>query len=62
MKELESRLDPTHFARVHRSAIVCLDRIRNIQPGPHGDFEINLDTGDVVPMSRTYRDAVLDRE
>jgi len=58
---LEARLDPARFARVHRSCIVDLKRVRELRPLPSGDYEILLEGGAVVPMSRTYRDSVFRR-
>jgi len=52
MSELEAKLDPDRFARVHRSAIVNLDRIKEIRSASHGDFSVLLTGGAVVPMSR----------
>lgn len=59
MKELEARLDPERFARVHRSAIVNIDRVRTIRSDGQGDFEITLEGGAVVPMSRSHRGRLL---
>jgi two-component system LytT family response regulator len=56
---LERQLDPRRFARIHRTVIVDLDRIRSITPNPHGDFEVLLEGGERVPMSRTYKERVL---
>lgn len=55
MSELERRLDPDRFARVHRSVIVNLDRAEEIQPTDAGDYTIRLRGGAVVRMSRRYR-------
>jgi hypothetical protein len=52
---LEARLDPRHFARVHRGHIVNLDRIREIQPWDNGDYRIVLKDGSFVNFSRRYR-------
>jgi len=52
MSELAAKLDPDRFARVHRSAIVNLDRIQEIRSASHGDFTVLLTGGAVVPMSR----------
>jgi two-component system LytT family response regulator len=52
MTELAAKLDPDRFARVHRSAIVNLDRIQEIRSASHGDFTVLLTGGAVVPMSR----------
>lgn len=43
MKELETRLDPGRFARVHRSTIVCLRNIRQMRPLNGGDYRVELD-------------------
>lgn len=47
------------FARIHRSIIVNLDRVREIETFEHGDYEVVLDDGTQLPLSRTYRDAIL---
>jgi hypothetical protein len=52
---LERKLDAKHFARVHRSHIVNLDRIREIQPWDSGDYRIVLADGSFVNFSRRYR-------
>ncbi len=56
IKGLASQLDPAHFARVHRSAIVNLDRVRSLEPMAAGEYVITLSTGEKVPLSRGYRD------
>jgi len=56
---LEGDLDTARFVRVHRTAIVDLDRVREIQPNENGDFELLLEGGIRIPMSRTYRERVL---
>jgi two-component system LytT family response regulator len=61
MGELERRLDPDRFARIHRSTIVQLDRIKEIVGAWHGDFDVTLRDGTVVRLSRNYRDRVLNR-
>ena len=55
---IERRLDPRSFVRVHRSTIVRLDRIVELLPDGHGDFEVRLKDGTRLGMSRTYRSAV----
>jgi two-component system LytT family response regulator len=57
IKTLESKLDPTRFARAHRSAIVNLERVRSLEPMAAGEYVITLSTGEQVPLSRGYRDA-----
>jgi two-component system LytT family response regulator len=61
LKSLEARLDPARFARVHRSALVNLARVRELRPLPSGDYTITLRSGAAVTLSRTYRDEVLRR-
>ena len=58
LTKLAEDLDPQHFVRVHRSAIVRIDRVREFQPAFHGDFVISLHDGTRVAMSRSYRAAV----
>jgi two-component system LytT family response regulator len=55
MSELERRLDPERFFRVHRSAIVNVDRVREIHPLFRGDCELALSDGTRVRLSRTRR-------
>jgi two-component system LytT family response regulator len=59
MGELERQLDPAQFTRIHRSAIVNLDRIREIRPEWHGEYEVALLTGATLRLSRGYRDRLL---
>jgi two-component system LytT family response regulator len=61
MGELERRLDPERFARIHRSTIVQIDRIKDIVAAWHGDFDVTLGDGTVLRLSRNYRDRVLTR-
>lgn len=56
---MEEQLDPADFVRVHRSAIVNLDSVREVQPWFSGDYVAILTTGDRVKVSRTYRDTLL---
>lgn len=55
LKELESRLDPTTFVRVHRSTIVNVRRIRQLRTRDYRDYDLVLDDGSCVRMSRSYR-------
>jgi two-component system, LytTR family, response regulator len=55
LTELAQRLDPEHFVRVHRSAIVNVDRVREIQRLEHGDCVLVLGDGAQVKLSRTRR-------
>ena len=53
---LESQLDPKEFVRIHRSAIVRLDRIKELQPWSHGEYHVLLQDGTRLTLSRSYRD------
>jgi two-component system, LytTR family, response regulator len=55
MREMERDLDPAVFARVHRSAIVRLDLVREIRPAAGGAFVLVLDGAAEVPLSAHYR-------
>jgi two-component system LytT family response regulator len=56
LQSLEGRLDPAMFLRVHRSTIVNIDRIRELQPMFHGDYALRLCDGTELTLSRNYRD------
>ena len=58
MKDLEKRLDPRRFQRVHRSTIVNLDLVRQVKPHTNGECFLVLDSGGQVKVSRSYRDVV----
>ncbi len=58
MKDLERRLDPRRFQRVHRSAIVNLDLVRQVKPHTNGECFLVLESGAQVKVSRSYRDVV----
>jgi two-component system LytT family response regulator len=55
LNELADCLDPVRFVRVHRSAIVNIDSIVELQPISHGEFEMVLKDGHRSRVSRTYR-------
>jgi two-component system, LytTR family, response regulator len=56
MSGLLSRLDPSQFRRIHRSAIVNLDCIKEFQPWTGGDQIILMRDGTRLTLSRTFRD------
>lgn len=58
MKDLEKRLDPRRFQRVHRSTIVNLDLVRQVKPHTNGECFLVLESGAQVKVSRSYRDVV----
>ncbi len=54
LKSLEARLDPDEFVRVHRSAIVRLERIASLEPWFHGEYVVILADGTRLTASRSY--------
>jgi len=58
MKDLEKRLDPRIFQRVHRSTIVNLGQVREVKPHTNGECFLILGSGAKVKVSRSYRDVV----
>lgn len=57
---LEAKLDPRRFVRIHRSTIVNIDRIRELQPVFHGDYRVVLIDGTELTLSRSCRDKLQD--
>jgi two-component system LytT family response regulator len=53
--DLEQELDESVFCRIHRSTIVNLDRIRGLKLNEDGEYEVLLDGGTELRMSRRYR-------
>jgi len=58
LTELEARLEPTHFFRAHRSAIVNLDRVKEVIPWFKGSHKLRLTTGAEVDLSRAQARAL----
>jgi len=58
MKDLERRLDPRVFQRVHRSTIVNLNQVRQVKPHTNGECFLVLESGAQVKVSRSYRDVI----
>ncbi|HEY0625732.1 MAG TPA: LytTR family DNA-binding domain-containing protein [Allosphingosinicella sp.] len=58
---LAERLDPKHFMRVHRSAIVRLDRVRAVRRGPYAALDLQLECGRAVRVGRKYGSEVRSR-
>jgi len=58
MKDLEKRLDPRRFQRVHRSTIVNLDLVKTVKPHTNGECFLVLQSGSQVKVSRSYREVV----
>jgi two-component system, LytTR family, response regulator len=58
MKGTEARLDPARFVRIHRSAIVSIDRIRSIEAREHGEYLVTMANGSRLVSSRGYSERV----
>jgi two-component system LytT family response regulator len=58
MAALERKLDPEQFVRIHRSAIVNLDRVQELEPNAYGDYVLRLQNGLELSLSRRYRDRI----
>jgi two-component system LytT family response regulator len=56
ISSLESQLDPRKFLRIHRSSIVRIDRIKELQPWFHGEYHVILQNGTQLMLSRNYRE------
>ena len=61
MNRLESQLDRGQFVRIHRSTIVNVDRIHEMQSSFNGEYIVLLQTGRRLTLSRGYRDAIQGR-
>jgi two-component system, LytTR family, response regulator len=61
MNALEARLDPAMFFRIHRSTIVNLERVRELQPWFNGEYVVFLTSGARLTLSRGYREKLQDR-
>jgi two-component system LytT family response regulator len=55
MAELEKELDQTVFCRIHRSTIVKLDRVRGMKLNESGEYDVLLEDGTKLRLSRRYR-------
>jgi two-component system, LytTR family, response regulator len=55
ISSLEEQLDPKQFRRIHRSAIVKIDQIKEMQPWFHGEYRIIMENGKELTLSRNYR-------
>ncbi len=54
---LEKSLDPNKFVRIHRSTVVNVDMIKSMRSNEHGDYEVQLKSGDKLRMSRSFRES-----
>jgi two-component system LytT family response regulator len=56
MKKLEKELDPTILQRIHRSTIVNVTRVREMQAHINGEYYLTLNSGHTIKLSRSYKD------
>ncbi|MDZ7716359.1 MAG: LytTR family DNA-binding domain-containing protein [Balneolaceae bacterium] len=56
LKKLENCLDPLHFVRIHRSCIVNINMVKEIEPWFSGDAKVILKNGESLKLSRNYKD------
>ena len=61
MQNLENQLDPARFFRVHRSAIVQLDRVDALLKSPSGDCDVQLKNGVKIKVARSRREELEER-
>jgi two-component system LytT family response regulator len=56
MNELEEKLDPKKFLRIHRSTIVNFDRVKELHQNPNGEYTVVLKSGAELKLSRNRRE------
>ena len=61
MNALEAQLDPDLFFRIHRSHIVNIERVKELQPWFNGEYVVFLKSGTRLTLSRGYREKLQDR-
>src|ERR1044071_2412926 len=61
MTGMESQLSPDRFMRIHRSTIVNLDRVKEVQPWAKGEYVVIMRDGTRLIMSRRYRERLNER-
>ncbi|MBA2340710.1 MAG: response regulator transcription factor [Pyrinomonadaceae bacterium] len=59
MNNLQAKLDPEKFLRIHRSSLVQIEHIKELQPLFSGDYAVLLHDGTELTLSRSYRDQLL---
>jgi two-component system, LytTR family, response regulator len=60
LSAMEAQLDPKKFRRVHRSAIVNVERIKELQPLFSGEHSVLLEDGTKLTLSRNYKDKLFE--
>ena len=58
MKTLQQRLDPARFQRIHRSAIVNVNKVKELHPHSKGEYFLTLENGSELKLSRSYKNVV----
>jgi two-component system LytT family response regulator len=61
MTAMEAKLYPDRFMRIHRSNIVNLDRVKEVQPWTKGEYVVIMRDGTRLIMSRRYRERLNER-
>jgi len=61
MNGMEAKLSPDKFMRIHRSTIVNLDRVKEVQPWAKGEYVVIMRDGTRLIMSRRYRERLNER-
>lgn len=56
MKNMEDKLDSDTFFRIHRSTIVNIDKVKELEQWFHGDYKVIMKTGEELTMSRNYKE------
>jgi two-component system LytT family response regulator len=61
LAEIEAGLDPARWVRIHRGTLVRVDVVREIIPATHGDYDVRVDGGETLKLSRRFRARLLPR-
>jgi two-component system LytT family response regulator len=56
MKDMERRLDPSTFVRIHKSVIVNVDRVKELEAWSHGEYTVTLRDGQRLRSGRVFSD------
>lgn len=56
MVNMEKKLDPETFYRIHRSAIVNINKVKTMEKWFHGDYKVRMKNGEELTMSRNYKE------
>ena len=60
LSAMEAELDPRRFVRIHRSAIVNVERIKELQPLFSGEHSVLMENGTKLTLSRNYKDKLFE--